>query len=116
MSLSETAWSMLPNVNPNALLMNTVQRTIAVIIDTWGHEPNVDKELVHIQMYLAKRNYSAIALPLNPRLKYTAKRPTKRQNKVSLFLAYMRYFSYLYTYERASYGYIKRAHPTNPVE
>ena len=32
MSLSETAWSMLPNVNPNALLMNTVQRTIAVII------------------------------------------------------------------------------------
>ena len=53
------------------------------------------------------RNYSAIALHLNPRLKYTAKRPIKRQNKVSIFLAYVRYFLYLYTYERASYGHIK---------
>ena len=52
-------------------------------------------------------NYSAIALHLNPRLKYTAKRPIKRQNKVSIFLAYVRYFLYLYTYERASYGHIK---------
>ena len=54
-------------------------------------------------------NYSAIALHLNPRLKYTAKRPIKRQNKVSIFLAYVRYFLYLYTYERASYGHIKSA-------
>ena len=54
-------------------------------------------------------NYSAVALHLNPRLKYTAKRPIKRQNKVSIFLAYVRYFLYLYTYERASYGYIKSA-------
>ena len=54
-----------------------------------------------------KGNYSAIALHLNPRLKYTAKRPIKRQNKVSIFLAYVRYFLYLYTYERASYGHIK---------
>ena len=52
-------------------------------------------------------NYSAIALHLNPRLKYTAKRPIKRQNKVSIFLAYVRYFLYLYTYERASYGHTK---------
>ena len=54
-------------------------------------------------------NYSAIALHLNPRLKYTAKRPIKRQNKVSIFLAYVIYFSYLYTYERASCGYAKSA-------
>ena len=61
-------------------------------------------------IFNAKRgpcNYSAIALHLNPRLKYTAKRPIKRQNKVSIFLAYVRYFLYLYTYERASYGHIK---------
>lgn len=54
-------------------------------------------------------NYSAIALHLNPRLKYTARRPIKRQNKVSLFLAYVGYFSYLYTCERESYGHIKSA-------
>ena len=54
-------------------------------------------------------NYSAIALHLNPRLKYTAKRPIKRQNKVSIFLAYVSYFFFFFTYERASYGYIKSA-------
>ena len=40
---------------------------------------------------------------------FNAKRPIKRQNKVSIFLAYVIYFSYLYTYERASYGHIKSA-------
>ena len=54
-------------------------------------------------------NYSALALHLNTRLKYTAKRHIKRQNKVSIFLAYVIYFSYLYTYERASCGYAKSA-------
>ena len=63
----------------------------------------------HATVYNKVRNYSAIALHLNPRLKYTAKRPIKRQNKVSIFLAYVSYFLYLYTYERASYGYIKSA-------
>ena len=70
---------------------------------------NSCKDLRFFVLSLQKGNYSAIALHLNPRLKYTAKRPIKRQNKVSIFLAYVRYFLYLYTYERASYGHIKSA-------
>lgn len=66
-----------------------------------------DKSNDNQQQIFAQCNYSAIALHLNPRLKYTAKRPIKIQNKVSIFLAYVRYFLYLYTYERASYGHIK---------
>lgn len=70
-------------------------------------EVGSDKTKIIFNSSSSSCNYSAIALHLNPRLKYTAKRPIKRQNKVSIFLAYVRYFLYLYTYERASYGHIK---------
>ena len=49
------------------------------------------------------RNYLAVV----PSQYFLFKNLIKGYHKSLVFLAYLRYFLYLYTYERASYGHIK---------